>query len=130
MPDPAAMLLLVEDDEDLRHVLARHLLRLGFDVAEAASAEAATEQLRGGLRPGLVLLDLNLPGETGWDLLRGSTYAAAGAPPVLITSATTVSPRRLAEFHVAGFLPKPFPLETLVAAIERLLSREDPSPEP
>ena len=64
--------------------------------------------------PALVLLDLNLPGDTGWDLLRGPALAAAGSPPVVITSATTVSPTPLAEFGVAGYLPKPFPLETLV----------------
>jgi DNA-binding NarL/FixJ family response regulator len=40
---------------------------------------------------------------------------------VVIASATTVNPRRLDEFRVAGYLPKPFPLETLVATIERLL---------
>ena len=41
---------------------------------------------------------------------------------MVIASATTVSPRRLAEFGVAGYLPKPFPLETLVATVERLLN--------
>ena len=69
-----------------------------------------------------MLLDLNLPGDTGWDLLRGPALAAAGSPPVVITSATTVSPKRLAEFGCAGYLPKPFPLETLVATIERLIA--------
>ncbi len=39
-------------------------------------------------------------------------------------SATTISPRRLAEFHAAGYLPKPFPLETLTSTIERLLHPE------
>ncbi len=76
--------------------------------------------LEDGLRPGVVILDLNLPGDTGWDLLRGPSLAAAGSPSVVIASATTVSPRRLEEFHVAGYLPKPFPLETLVATVERL----------
>lgn len=120
MTDHEASLLLVEDDESLRQILARHLRLQGYRVEEAVSAEAAAEALDGGLRPALVLLDLNLPGETGWDLLRGPSYAAAGSPPVVITSATTVSPRRLAEFGVAGYLPKPFPLETLMSTIERL----------
>jgi DNA-binding response OmpR family regulator len=123
-------LLLVEDDESLRGVLARHLAALGFAVGEAASAEAATSAVRRGLRPDLVILDLNLPGKTGWDLLRGPWLLDAGGPPVLITSATTVSPSKLAEFHVAGYLPKPFPIETLVAAIERLLPAEGDTQEP
>lgn len=124
MTERDASLLLVEDDESLRSILARHLRSEGFRVEEAASAEAAGSALDGGLRPDLVLLDLNLPGDTGWDLLRGSSLTAAGSPPVVITSAITVSPLRLAEFGVAGFLPKPFPLETLVGTIERLLTSE------
>ncbi len=117
-------LLLVEDDESLRAMIARHLRDRGFGVAEAASAEAATDLLDGGLRPDLVLLDLNLPGDTGWELLRSSAIESAGSPPVVITTATAVSPRRLAEFDVAGYLPKPFPLETLVDTVDRLLGLE------
>ena len=113
-------LLLVEDDESLRRIVSRHLRGKGFQVSEAPSAEDATALLADGLRPAVVLLDLNLPGDTGWDLLRGPAFAAVDSPPVIITSATTVSPKRLAEFGCAGYLPKPFPLDTLVATIERL----------
>jgi len=112
--------MLVEDDEALRSTLSRHLRAHGHHVDEADSAEAAVAQLRSGVRPDLVLLDINLPGETGWSLLRAPELAAAGGPPVVITSATTISPRRLREFEVAGYLPKPFPLDTLRATIDRL----------
>jgi two-component system sensor histidine kinase ChiS len=123
-------LLFVEDDESLRLIVARHLRSHGFTVEEAASMEEAIAQLSDGCRPSLVLLDLNLPGGTGWDLLRGSALADAGAPPVVITSATTVSPKRLAEFHVAGYLPKPFPLETLVQTVERVIAEEGATQRP
>jgi len=113
-------ILLVEDDDPLREILARHLRARGHEIHEAASAEDAVEALQAGLRPGLVLLDINLPGDTGWSLLRGNTLAAAGDPPVIVASATTVDSRRLREYHVAGYLPKPFPLQTLLEAIERL----------
>jgi DNA-binding response OmpR family regulator len=126
MPE-AARLLLVEDDEGLRAILARHLRALGFEVREAASAEEAAQRLTAAEAPSLVLLDLNLPGDTGWDLLRGPALARAGSPPVVISSATTVDPRRLAEFGIAGYLPKPYPLETLVATIERLLQERRPA---
>lgn len=116
-----AQVLLVEDDESLRRILARHLRAHGYDVDEAASAEEAVTILAEGVRPAAVLLDINLPGDNGWDLLRGPSLAAAGSPPVVVASALTISPRRLAEFGVAGYLPKPFPLETLTATIERLV---------
>jgi len=120
-----APLLLVEDDDSLRLIVARHLRSHGFLVEEATTMEEAVARLGDGCRPSLVLLDLNLPGGTGWDLLRTSALADAGAPPVVITSATTVSPKRLAEFHVAGYLPKPFPLETLVQTVERVIAAEE-----
>jgi two-component system phosphate regulon response regulator PhoB len=111
--------LLVEDDESLRGILARHLAVKGYRVAEASSAEQASDDLDAGLRPSLVLLDLNLPGATGWEFLRGPSLAGAGNPPVVVTTATTVHPRRLREHAVAGYLPKPFAMETLVATVER-----------
>ena len=124
MADRGRVILMVEDDESLRRIVARHLRGLGYEVVEAASAEGAEAELRRGVRPGVVVLDLNLPGDTGWQMLRGTALREAGSPPVLIASATTVSPRRLAEFGCAGFLPKPFALDTLVATIERLLDLE------
>lgn len=121
MNDASVRVLIVEDDESLRQIVSRHLRAQGYDVDEASSAEAAAGALEGGLRPDVVILDLNLPGDTGWDLLRGPALAAAGSPPVIIASATTVSPKRLAEYGVAGYLPKPFPLDTLVATIDRFV---------
>lgn len=114
-------ILLVEDDEALRSTLARHLRAHGHAVTEVDSAEDAIARLGEGLRPNLVLLDINLPGDTGWSLLRHPSLAAAGSPPVVVTTATTISSRRLRDYGVAGYLPKPFPLETLDATVERLL---------
>ena len=46
-------------------------------------------------------------------------------PPVVVASAMSVSPVRLREYGVAGYLPKPFALETLTTTIDRLLSAEE-----
>jgi DNA-binding response OmpR family regulator len=116
--------LIVEDDEALRRILARQLRASGRTVVEATSAEQAGRLLEDGVRPGVVLLDLNLPGETGWDFLRGPALARVGSPPVLVSSATTVSPKRLAEFGVAGYLPKPCPMDTILDAVSRLLDED------
>jgi DNA-binding response OmpR family regulator len=117
-------ILLVEDDEELRAVVARALRARGHRLEEAGSMEAAAAALEAGARPGLIVLDLNLPGDTGWDLLRGSAYADAGRPPVLVTSALTVRRSQLDAFGVAGYLSKPFPMETFICVVERLLSGE------
>jgi DNA-binding response OmpR family regulator len=122
--DATVDVLLIEDDESLRPILVRHLTSKGLRVAEADSAETATAQLTRGLRPALVLLDLNLPGATGWEFLRSDVLERAGRPPVVVTTATTVAPGRLREHAVAGYLPKPFAMETLVATVDRLLPAE------
>lgn len=121
MTERPQRVLIVEDDESLRRILARHLLSRGYEVDEAGSVEEAVTILANGVRPAVVLLDINLPGDNGWDLLRGPNLVAAGSPPIVIASALTISPRLLAEFGIAGYLPKPFPLETLTATLERLI---------
>jgi DNA-binding response OmpR family regulator len=122
-----ARLLLVEDDEPLAGLLSAHLRARGYKVMVAPTAEAAQDALAGGNRPDLLVLDINLPGETGWSLLRSDAFDAAGRPPVIVASAMSVSPARLREFRVAGYLPKPFALDTLRSTIERLLTEESPS---
>jgi DNA-binding response OmpR family regulator len=118
--DTVRPILLVEDDEMFGGFVARHLEARSHPVALAPTAADALEALRGGLRPSLVLLDLNLPDGTGWGLLRGDELREAGNPPVVIITAITVSASRLREFGVAGYLPKPFAFQTLLSTVERL----------
>ncbi len=126
----ASHVLLVEDDEPLAGILSAHLRARGYQVTVAGTAETAQEVLGEGLHPDIVLLDINLPGETGWSVLRSDEFAAAGRPPVVVASAMSVSPARLREFDVAGYLPKPFALDTLGATLDRLLSGEAQGKEP
>ena len=54
-------------------------------------------------------------------------WTRPASPPVVVASATTINPSRLREYGVAGYLPKPFPLETLVSTVERLLRPKEAS---
>ncbi len=115
------VILLVEDDGIFRGLLARALELHGYEVRQVASGEEATRAVALGLRPDLVLLDVNLPGATGWGLLRGTWLADAGFPSVIVVSGTVLQQGRLEEFHITGYLPKPFALETLLETVERAL---------
>lgn len=119
VPTEMGPVLLVEDDEVLVGILARHLGARGYRAITCRTAEEAVALLRDGLRPSLVVLDINLPDATGWWVIRGPEYAAAGSPPVVVASATSVHPSRLAEPGVVGHLPKPFPLETFLDVVGR-----------
>ena len=112
-------ILMVEDDAPLAAIVARHLKAHGHPTEVVASAEEAEQRLAAGLRPALVLLDINLPGETGWSLLRGRAFAEAGRPRVVVVSATRISSTRLHEYDIAGYLPKPFAMETLLETVRR-----------
>ncbi|MGZ6274163.1 MAG: response regulator [Candidatus Limnocylindrales bacterium] len=114
-----ARVLLIEDDLPLASIISKLLTARGHRTRVAGSAEEATEIIRGGYRPTIVLLDINLPGDSGWGFLRAGVLEAAGAPPVFVVSATAVPPSRLREFDCAGFLPKPFAVPTLIEIVER-----------
>jgi DNA-binding response OmpR family regulator len=119
-----AHILLVEDDEPLAGILSAHLTARGYQVTIASTAETARALLSDTLRPDIVVLDINLPGDTGWSVIRSEALVKAGGPPVVVASAMAVDPARLREFDVAGYLPKPFALETLTTTIDRLLNPE------
>jgi two-component system, OmpR family, phosphate regulon response regulator PhoB len=113
--------LLVEDEAVLRDALADALRRRGVETVDVGSAEEAADRLAHGLRPGLVFLDLNLPGGSGWDLLRTALAPSASRPPVVLLTALTVDPARMLQFGVDGYLPKPFALTTFLATARRFL---------
>jgi DNA-binding response OmpR family regulator len=98
-------ILLVEDDDTLADLLEHHLRAHGYTVMSASSAERADPLLSGEAQPSVVLLDLNLPGATGWSMLRDGILSRPGHPPVVVMTALDVSPRRLAEFDLAGYMP-------------------------
>jgi len=121
-------ILLVEDDLVLAGSLERYLRARGHGVVRAESAEGALDLLRSGTRPSLVLLDINLPGRSGWAVLRDPAYTAAGSPPVLVATAIGIRPETLADHPIAGYLPKPFPLPTFIDAVERIIRRQGAAP--
>ena len=120
-----ARVLLVEDDLPLATIVSKHLRARGHEIRVAVTAEEAADLIRAGYRPTLVLLDINLPGDSGWSFLRSGALAPAGNPPVFVVSATAVPAARLREFKCAGYLPKPFAVPTLIEIVERHHSEAD-----
>jgi DNA-binding response OmpR family regulator len=110
--------LLVEDDPSLGDILSKNLEARGYRVDRAATLAQALAALAGAA-PGVMLLDVNLPDGSGWDVLR-ELEAAGRHVPTVVLSAVQVSRSRLAEFRPEACLPKPFPLEALLATVERL----------
>jgi DNA-binding response OmpR family regulator len=132
---PGARILLVEDDAVLSDLVNRNLQARQHDVNIAVDAQTALALLR-TLPFDLIFLDINLPDQTGWEILRTALREGYLQPqaidgdqhllPVVVLSAVRVSPRRLAEFHPLAYLPKPFPMEAMLRfAAEAALRRNE-----
>lgn len=127
-----ARILLVEDDAILRDLLRRNLEARQHVVSVAEDARTALASLR--LTPfDLVILDINLPDETGWEILRIAQREGKLLPqllegdvphlPVVVVSAVRVSLSRQKEFPLLAYLPKPFPMEALLRLAEEAAGR-------
>ncbi len=122
---PFLRILLVEDEAVLRKVIARNLSAQGNIVEEAASAaEAVTKAVESQID--LLLLDINLPDRSGWDVLRELRQLGIVVPTIIV-SAVRVSRARLDEFRPMAYLPKPFPLESLLRIAEEVRVRNRPT---
>lgn len=107
--------LLVEDETPLRRIIARNLVARGHHLIAVDSVGDAIAAMTTRL-PEIVLLDVNLPDGTGWEVLRW-LRAIHHRPAVIVYSAVPCSQKRIAEFQPDAVLTKPFPMDSLVALI-------------
>lgn len=113
----AGSILVVEDDGALARTMTRNLHARGY-TARAASTVAEAAALAAEERPTLILLDIDLPDGSGWDILR--TLSVSGSPVAAIAmSALRPNERLCREFAVVGSLEKPFPMEALLRLVAR-----------
>jgi CheY-like chemotaxis protein len=117
---PGPLILVVDDDADLRDSLAQVLLDEGYAVAKAAHGGEALDCLRAGPLPSVILLDLMMPVLNGWQFREAQVRDPELASiPVLVISADPSAARAAAELGVTGSLSKPLDVGRLLAAIER-----------
>jgi two-component system response regulator RegA len=113
-------LLLVDDDEAFRQVLARAMERRGFTVATAASAEEAL-RMAAEQSPEYAVVDLKMPGATGLALIERLIELDAGTRIVMLTGyasiATAIEAIKLGAVH---YLAKPVDADQVVAAFTRI----------
>jgi signal transduction histidine kinase/ActR/RegA family two-component response regulator len=126
-PSAGELLLLVDDEPAVLDAHARMLVRCGYRVLRAASAERATALLREhGSAVRAMITDLNMPHMDGVELAEHARGVVPGLPVVLVTGYLEDADRDRAAAAGAGdVLIKPFGRQELAAVVHRLLTARD-----
>ena len=117
-------ILVVDDDPEMRALLLDVLGVEGYEVVEAKDGTEAVLALRAQTFD-LILMDKNMPGPSGLDLLPGFRRVCPGSPIIMMTAFGDVpSYMEAVEKGAVEFLFKPFRMEEMKAAIAKALGRD------
>jgi two-component system, OmpR family, phosphate regulon response regulator OmpR len=125
--DDAPHLLLVDDDRRIRDLLSRFLCGEGYRVTTAMSAKDARARLN-GLHFDLLILDVMMPGETGFDLAR--SIRSSSSVPIVMLTARHEPESRIEGLQIGAddYVAKPFEPRELSLRIGNILKRTAPPP--
>jgi two-component system OmpR family response regulator len=120
----AARILVVEDETNVRYVVAGALRLSEYEVVEATSGTDAFRHVRDQVPPDLVVLDVMLPDVDGFELCR-RIRAEGHEVPVLFLTARDATEDRVRGLAIGGddYLTKPFSIDELVARVRAILRR-------
>ena len=127
LADDAPHLLLVDDDRRIRDLLSRFLSGEGYRVTTASSAGDARAKLL-GLHFDLLILDVMMPGETGFDLAR--FIRISSSVPIIMLTARHEAEARIEGLQIGAddYVAKPFEPRELILRIGNILKRSAPPP--
>ncbi len=129
LPDDAPHLLVVDDDRRIRDLLSRFLAGEGYRVTTAETAADARAKL-GGLSFDLLVLDVMMPGETGFELAK--SIRTTSTVPILMLTARDGAESRIEGLTLGAddYLSKPFEPRELSLRIASILKRARPAAAP
>jgi two-component system, OmpR family, phosphate regulon response regulator PhoB len=131
MGDSRGMVLIVDDERDLRTLLDFNLRQAGFETAHAASGAEALARAR-ALRPSVIVLDLNLPDVSGTDVCRLlKADPSTQTIPILMLTARGGENDRIhgLELGADDYVGKPFSVREVVLRVEAVARRHTGAPE-
>jgi len=119
--DSKGIVLVVDDEESVRHVASEMLTYLGYSVVTVSSGAEAVEGIRNGTKPDVVLLDIIMPGMNGFQTLRALRKIDPGLPVLISTGySDRDAAAALVDEGADGFVNKPYHIETLAAQLQKI----------
>lgn len=115
------MILVVEDEQSIRKFIVLNLKHRGYEVREAVSGEDGMATIEGAT-PDLMLLDINLPGMSGWELLE-TLSARSDIPnfPVIVCSAYATDRDASRYPQISAVVSKPVEVQELLRVVKNAL---------
>jgi DNA-binding response OmpR family regulator len=121
----AGRVLVVEDDEGIREMLKYNLVTAGFSVQEARDGASGLRSARTA-RPDLILLDLMLPGMSGFDFCR-ALRKSSRVPIIMITAKDAEIDKIVGlELGADDYITKPFSVREVLARVNAVMRRAQP----
>ncbi|MCC7186492.1 MAG: response regulator [Acidobacteria bacterium] len=128
-PGDRPRILVVDDEQAVRDLLAKTLTMADYDVDSAPDGASAIDRLR-AVEYDLLITDLKMPGMDGLSVIREARRSAPDLPVIIITGySTEASAIEAINLGVAGYLTKPFRLPRILAATARALGEPVPTAE-
>lgn len=116
-------ILVVDDDGEMRQLIVKKLIHVGYDVASAASGEQALAWIEQHGLPHLAIIDINMPGISGLELCE-IVQQYSDLPVIMVTAVNEANTTiKAIEKYAEDFIVKPFNLNELVVRMQRLLRR-------
>ena len=110
--------LVIDDDEGIREVVAMALSAIGYEVVSVGDGAAALARLA-TVQPAVILLDMRMPTMDGWAFAQAYDHLPEPRAPVIVMTAAQDAAMCAAEINAATYLAKPFDLVDLRACIEQ-----------
>lgn len=114
----------IDDDQSIRWVLKKALQGEHYEVREFESAEGVIESMRRGAHPNVIITDVRMPGQSGFELLDEINEQARDVP-VILTTAHADLDSAVSAFQGGAFeyMPKPFDIDDAIEIVKRALAQ-------
>jgi two-component system response regulator (stage 0 sporulation protein F) len=119
-----ATLLVVDDEQDIRDLVVQRMMRDGHEVLSADSGSSALDLIRECGLPDAAILDVDMPGMDGFDVLRELRVLQPDLPVMLLTVLWGSNLRSRVQAADVACLGKPFTAAQLATGVHNLLSAE------
>lgn len=120
--------MIVDDEADIREILSFNLSAAGYDTLECGTAEAALVHIRKGDIPDIILLDIMLPGMSGFKFADTLRKVDKCEVPIIFLTARNTENDMLTGFSAGGddYISKPFSINEVLARVKAVLKRSQP----